>query len=103
MDETKRAELHEKGLREDIKAYAKLKKLSKNEELAEFLNLLIKTAAQKMVWAFTADNVKNWDDFCKVRGEVTSYLYPIQEIRGAEAMEKHLKEQLDRFYKSAID
>lgn len=103
MDEGKRAKLHEKGLREDIKAYSKLKKLSNSDEIAEFMDLLIKTAAQKMVWSFTADNVKNWDDFCKVRGEIVSYLYPIQEIQGAGTMEKHLKEQLDSFYRTAVD
>lgn len=83
-------------------AYAKLAKLGKSAELNEFLDLLIKTTAEKMVWSFTSDNVKTWDDFLKVRGEIVSYLFPIQEIRGAGAMEKHLKEQLDTFYKDDV-
>lgn len=91
------------ALIEDMKAYSKLKKLSKNDELNEFMDLLVRTASQKMVWAFTGDNIKSWDDFCKVRGEIVSYLFPIQEVRGAEAMEKHIKQQLDTYYKNNVN
>lgn len=103
MDEEKRAKEYAKGIKKDIKGYKKLKSLNKSEELDTFLDLLVKTAGDKMVWAFTGDNIKSWDDFCKVRGEIISYLYPIQEIRGADSMVKHLEQQLDSYYNNTID
>lgn len=87
-----------KALEEDAKVYAKLKKLSTNPEVNELIDLFIKTASEKMVWAFTGDNIKSWDDFCKTRGEVVAYLYPIQEVRSAAAMEEHIRKQLDTYY-----
>lgn len=92
------AKAHEANLKEQMKVYAKLKKINKSAEFIEFFDLITKTAADKMVWAFMGDNVKTMEDFYKVKGEITSYLYPIQEIRGADAMSKHLKEQLDSYY-----
>lgn len=91
------------AVEEDMKGYSKLKKLAKSEDINQLMDLLIKTAGQKMVWAFTGDNIKDWNDFCKVRGEIISYLYPIQEIRSADAMEKHLKEQLDSYYNPTVE
>jgi len=101
MDDAAQAKAHKEGLEEEVKTYAKLKRLNQSQELSDFLDLLVKTSAQKMIWAFIGDNVKTWDDFLKVRGEVVAYMYPIQEIRGADAMEKHLKGQLDSFYKQS--
>lgn len=99
MDEGKR------GLQEDIKAFKKLAKLNKEDEFNAYFDLLLRTVAAKMMWAFTTgkdgDNVKNWEDFCKVRGEITAYLYPIQEIRGAEGMVAYLQEQLDNHYNNS--
>lgn len=97
-DTKKRAE----GLKADMKAYAKLKKLSNSAEINELIDLFIKTASEKMVWAFAGDNIKNWDEFCKTRGEIVAYLYPIQEIRSASAMEEHIKTQLDTYYNSTV-
>lgn len=91
---------HEDGLRADIKAYSALKSINKSVELDAFMDLLLKTAAMKMQWAFVGDNVKTWEDFLKVRGEIVSYLYPIQEVRGADAMINHLNEQLKEIYKN---
>ena len=91
---------HEEGLRADIKAYSALKNINKSTELDAFMDLLVKTAAMKMQWAFIGDNIKSWDDFLKLRGEVVSYLYPIQEVRGADSMVQHLTEQLNEIYKN---
>lgn len=96
MDEHK---AHKEGLESDLRALEKLKRINNSQEFNDYFDLILKTASEKMVWAFVGDNVKTWDDFLKVRGEVVSYLFPIQEVRGADAMEKHLKEQLDSYYK----
>lgn len=98
MGEEETVKQQAKALKEDMKVYSKLKKLSNSAEVNELIDLFIRTASQKMVWSFTGDNIKSWDQFCKVRGEIVAYLFPIQEIRSAEAMEKHIKEQLDSFY-----
>lgn len=98
MDETQN-KAHREGLESDLRALEKLKRINDSQEFNDYFDLILKTASEKMVWAFVGDNVKTWDDFLKVRGEVVSYLFPIQEVRGADAMEKHLKEQLDSYYK----
>ncbi len=95
MDE---AAAHKQGLNDQLKHYAKLKKINGSVEFEEFFDLLIKTASDKMIWAFTGDNIKDINDFYKVRGEVIAYLYPIQEIKGADAMSKHLNDQLSEYY-----
>ena len=95
---------HQKALEEQIKAYTKLKKISNSDEFKEYFEFLIKITADKMLWAFTTgkngDNIKNWDDFCKVRGEIIARLQPVQEIYGAESITKTLKDQLDNYYRS---
>lgn len=88
----------EEGIKRDIKALDKLRKINQSDEFNDYFDLILKTAGEKMIWAFTGDNVKTWDDFLKVRGEIVAYLYPIQEVRGADAMKKHLEEQLRNFY-----
>lgn len=102
MDDKAQAKAHKEALEQDIRVYKKLRDVKKSEELNTFMDLLIKTAAEKMMWVFTAgkdgDNVKNWDDFVKVRGEIIAYLYPIQEIHGADAMVKHLQMQFEKYY-----
>lgn len=97
MDEDAR----KKAVNQDIKHYKELKKINSSDEFNTYFNLLTKTAADKMLWAFTGDNVKTFDDFLRARGEVTSYLYPIQEVRGADAMAKHLEQQLNEYYNQA--
>lgn len=87
-----------KGIYKDIKAYKALRSINSSDEMNAFVDLLIQTVAQKIIWAFTTDNIKTWDDFCKIRGEIIAYLYPVQEVRGADAMIKHLEEQLNNLY-----
>lgn len=99
MDE---AEAHKQGLNDQLKAYQKLKKINSSVEFNDFFDLIIKTASDKMIWAFTGDNIKTMDDFYKVRGEVISYLYPIQEIKGADAMSKQLTQQLNEYYNQTV-
>lgn len=103
MDDQKQAEAYKDSLQEEIKHYGKLKKVSQSQEVSELFDLMLKTTVDKMIWAFTTgkdgDNIKSWDDFCKVRGEVVARLQPIQEVRGAESMEKYLLEQLSGYYK----
>ena len=89
--------MQEDKIAKDINAYKKLRKISKSQELDEFMDLLITTAASKMLYAFIGKNVKNWEEFLEVRAEVTSYLYPIQEVYGANAMIKRLEENLQEY------
>lgn len=88
---------------EQVKAYKKLGKIKGSKEFEEFFVFLMKTVTDKMVWAFTTgkdgDNVKDWDDFCKVRGEIVARLHPIQEIYGADKMAQYLEKQLNEYYK----
>lgn len=96
----------EQGLKDQQKAYQKLKKIADSPEFKEFFDFQLKTVADKMLWAFTTgkdgDNIKTWDDFCKVRGEIVARLHPIQEVYGAEAMLKYLSNQLNTYYKQNI-
>lgn len=89
---------HKQAVSEQIKRYRKLNKINSSSEFDEYFDLLIETCAQKMIWAFTGENIKTMDDFFKVRGEIISYLYPIQEVRGAKTMVKTLQKQLDDYY-----
>lgn len=90
------------ALEEDIKAYKKLAKAKNNEEVKEFFRHQIDVVTQKMIWAFTTgkdgDNIKNWDDFCKIKGEIVARLEPIQSVYSAEQMANHLEEQVKRYY-----
>lgn len=88
---------HKKSAEDQIRAYKKYQELD-NDHFAVFAEMVIKTVADKMVWSFVGDNIKSWDDFCKVRGEIVAYLYPIQEVKGAKAMAQHLSQQLKEFY-----
>lgn len=94
--------MEDESIRADIQHYEKLERINKSQEFNDFFNLQIKTVADKMLWAFVGDNIKSYDDFCKVRGEITAYLYPIQEIRGASAMKKQLTDNLNQYYGKQI-
>lgn len=93
---------HEIALKNEIKSYEKLAKINDSDEVNELFELLIRTCADKMIWTFTTgkegDNVKSWDDFCKVRGEIIARLQPIQDVRGSKGMVKYLREQLKTYY-----
>lgn len=98
MDEQARAVKHEEAMREQITHYNELKNLSNSEDVQKVLDLFLKTATEKLVRAFTTDSIKDWEDFCKLRGEIFSCLYPVQEIRGAQAVADHLRSELDNLY-----
>lgn len=97
MDEAKQAA---DAINKDLRVYRKLNELNKDPNFDAYFELLIKTCSDKMIWAFTGNNVKNWDDFCKVRGEVVALLFGVQEVRGSDAMVKHLSAQLEDYYKN---
>lgn len=90
--------MEDQALKDDIKHYEKLSKINDSQEINDFFDLQIKTVADKLLYTITSDNIKSWDDFCKVRGELIAYLYPIQEVRGAKAMKKQLVENLNQYY-----
>lgn len=91
------------AINEDLKAYKKLERINKSAEFDDFFELQITTVVQKMLTCFTGKGPENWDEFCKIRGEVVAYLYPIQQVRGAKVMSKKLQEQLDAYYNSKLD
>lgn len=91
-------QVHKEALDKDLKNYKKLEKINSSEEFNTFFDLQVDTVVQKMLACFTGTGPKDWDDFCRIRGEVVAYLYPIQTIRGAKAMQKQMKEQLDTYY-----
>lgn len=88
----------EDGIKQDLKSYQKLDKINKSSEFDDFFQLQITYVVQKMMTCFTGKGPENWDEFCKVRGEVVAALYPIQQVRGAKFMVKQLQEQLDAMY-----
>ncbi len=89
---------HKDALEQDLKNYKKLEKINGSEEFNTFFDLQVDTVVQKMLACFTGTGPKDWDEFCRMRGEVVAYLYPIQQIRGAKAMQAQMKEQLDAYY-----
>lgn len=89
---------YEEAIREDLKAYTKLEKINKSDEFNDFFDLQISTVTQKMLSAFTGTGPKDWDEFCRIRGEVVAALYPIQQIRGAKVLKQQLQEQLNTIY-----
>lgn len=91
-------EQYKKGIEDDLKAYKKLEKINNSDEFNDFFNLQVDTASKKIMTAFTGDGPKDWDAFCKLRGEVVGILYPMQQIRGAKAVQAQLKEQLNTYY-----
>lgn len=95
-------EKQRKALSEDIKAYQKLAKIKDSEEFKTYFETQLDILVKKLIWAFTTgkdgDNVKNWEDFCRVRGEIVARLQPIQDVYGAEDMVSYLNTQLKQLY-----
>lgn len=81
-----------------IDEFKKLAELKKNEDVKQLFDYQFKVAAQKMVYCFTGDNVKDWNDFCKIRGEIIARMEPIQTIFTAEAASQQLQEQLKTMF-----
>lgn len=100
MDEEK---TQKDALESDIKAYKKLDKINQSPEFDTFFNLQVDTVAQKMLSCFTGSGPKDWNEFCRIRGEVIGILYPIQQIRGSKVLVKQLTEQLNAYYNEKID
>lgn len=80
------------------KEFQALAKLKDNSELKPYFDLLLKTSTDKMLWTFIGNNVKSWEDFCIVRGEIVSRLQPIQEVYGAQAVVDRLNQQLKEYF-----
>lgn len=97
MDDPKKVK---EGIENDIRNYSKLEKINGSDEFNDFFALQIDTVVQKMLSCFTGTGPKDWDEFCRIRGEVIAYLYPIQQVRGASVMRAQLKENLNAYYNS---
>lgn len=91
------------ALEQDLKAYKKLERINKSDEFNDFFDAQITTATLKILSCFTGKGPQNWDEFCRIRGEVVGILYPIQQVRGAKALQKQLQEQLDNIYNQAVE
>lgn len=90
------------GAEEQIQHYRELQDVANSEHFEKFFGLLIQTVADKMIWAFTTgkdgDNIKNWDEFCRLRGEIVARLEPIQTVKGAQSVADYLSKQLEEYY-----
>lgn len=93
-------EASKKSLKEEIESYRKLQSVALTDEFQEYSNRLIKTVSEKMIYAFTADSIKTYDDFCRVRGEIIARLQPLQEVHGAGQIADSLDKRLKEFYAS---
>lgn len=98
MDEEAQAVRQEQAIQDQIAHYNELINLGNEEAVQKILDINLRVATDKLVLAFTSDTIKDWKDFCTLRGEVFSCLYPVQEIRGAKAIAEHLRSQLDNLY-----
>lgn len=91
-------ESHKEALETELRNYARLDNINKSPEFNDFFDLQVDTVVQKMLACFTGTGPQNWDEFCRIRGEVVGMLYPIQQIRGAKALQTQIKQQLDTYY-----
>lgn len=95
---TQTSDNHKHALEQELKAYTKLERINKTDEFNDFFDLQIDTVVQKMLTCFTGTGPKDWDEFCKIRGEVIGILYPIQQVRGAKILKAKMKEQINEYY-----
>ena len=86
------------AIEQELKNYKKLDRINQSEEFETFFKLQIDTVVLKMLACFTGNGPTDWNDFCKRRGEIVAYLYPIQQIRGAKVMQKQLADNLNTMY-----
>lgn len=89
---------HKEGVEKDIRKLEALKRLNGNPDAEPVFELLINTAVERMIGAFTSDKIKTMEDWYKEKGRVEADLFPLQEIRGAEAMRDALKARLNEYY-----
>jgi len=87
------------NIEKDLKAWKDLVKVKDSDELESFMKVLVEAAASNMIQAFTSSDVNSWEDFVEIRGQVKSYLLPIQQVYSAQSMYDHLKQQLDDYYR----
>lgn len=110
----------EQDIKNQIKEYRKLQQVADDEAFKTYFDNQLKLVADKFVWsvgtrqkklgvdakgkviAESVDNIANWDDFCKWRGEIISRLQPLQEVYSAEAVIKYLQQHLDMYYKKNV-
>lgn len=101
MDDAKQVETN---LKQQITDYRKLQEVANDDAFNTFFDSQLKVVSEKLVWMISSgkngDNVDNWNDFCKARGEVVARLQPIQEVYGAQAMIDYLSQQLETYYKN---
>lgn len=94
MDDDKKAL---EAMKEEINVYSKLRELKSTEGFDNFLIFLTRATSIQMMTAFIGEDVKTWDDFLKIRGEVVANLRILQEVGGAEVIEKQLTDQLKKY------
>jgi len=87
----------EDATKEQIKEYRELQAVADDAAFTAYLELQLKRTAEKILTLFIGAGVNNWDEFCKVRGEVIARLQPIQEIYSIESIIAHLEQQLEGF------
>ena len=83
---------------QEVKSYQKLEKINQSAEFQDFFALQVDTAVQKIMQLVAGNGPKDWDEFCKVRGEIIGILYPIQQVRGSKTIIKQLTEQINTYY-----
>lgn len=88
----------QKAKEQEITAYRKLESLGMTDEFQEYSDMLVRTVASKMMFAFTSNSIKSWEDFCLVKGEILARLQPLQEVHEAGAMATHLEQEIKNFY-----
>lgn len=92
----------DEALKEDLKAWTELDKINQSAEFNTFFDLQVNTIVNKMLACFSGKGPENWDEFCKIRGEVVATLSPIQYIRDSTAMKAKIKEQINQIYNKQI-
>lgn len=91
----------EEATRQQINAYRALQDVANEDNFKTFFDMLIKDVATKMMFCFEGENIKNYEDFCRAKGEIVARLQPIQEVYSAEFMIAQLEQQL-QVYKQEI-
>lgn len=89
---------YKEGLEKDIRRLEALKRLNGNPDAEPVFELMINTVVERMIGAFTSDKVKTIEDWIGEKARVEADLYPLQEIRGAEAIRDALKARLNEYY-----
>jgi hypothetical protein len=86
-----------KGIRAELDVYTKLRELKSTPGFENFLVFLTRATSIQMMTAFVGNDVKCWEDFLKIRGEVVANLRILQEVGGSEMIEKQLSDQLKQY------